>query len=50
MKCRLPGPHEPAQAVSSPVSSASAPAAKPPASSWRTCTQVMPLRRIASVT
>jgi hypothetical protein len=39
MKCRLPGPQEPAQAVSSPLTSESAPAAKAATSSWRTCTQ-----------
>ena len=50
MKCRLPGPQLPAQAVRSPLISASAPAAKAPASSWRICTQAISLRRIASVT
>ena len=55
MRCRLPGPHEPAQTASRPVSCASAPAAKAAASSWRTCTQSMPpspaaVRRTASTT
>ena len=40
----------PAQAVRSPVSIASAPAANPATSSCRTCTHSMSLRRIASVT
>ncbi len=36
MRCRLPGPHEPAQTASLPVNCASAAAAKAAASSWRT--------------
>ena len=53
MKCRLPGPHEPATTASSPFSSASAPAANAAASSWRMCihwSASLPLsRRSASV-
>src|ERR1700741_3658861 len=45
MKCRLPGPQVPAQAVRSPVSCASAPAAKAPASSWRIWTHSIDLLR-----
>ncbi len=51
MRWRLPGPQEPAQAVSLPVICASAPAAKAAVSSWRTCTHSMPeVRRTASTT
>src|SRR5271170_4399962 len=50
MKCRLPGPHDPAQAVRFRVSIASAPAANPATSSCRTWTHSMALRRMASVT
>ena len=51
MRWRLPGPHEPAHAVSRPVTSASPAAAKAAASSWRTWTQSMPgVRRTASTT
>lgn len=51
MRCRLPGPHDPAQTASPPVTSASAAAANAAASSWRTCTQSMPsVRRTASTT
>ena len=47
----LPGPHEPAHTASLPVSRASAPAAKAPASSLRTCTHSMPsVVRTASTT
>src|SRR5437879_2557549 len=46
----FPGPQLPAQATSLPLNCASAPAAKAPASSWRTCTHwILPLRRTASV-
>ena len=54
IRCRLPGPHEPAHTASLPVSWASALAANAPASSWRTCTQSIPplaeppVRRTAS--
>ncbi len=51
MRWVLPGPQEPAQTASRPLSSASAAAANAPASSLRTCTQLMPsVRRIASTT
>ncbi|MNV38019.1 hypothetical protein D3C71_1295560 [compost metagenome] len=50
MKCRPPGPQEPAQAVSCPLISDSAPAAKAATSSWRMCTHSMSLRWMASVT
>ncbi len=56
MRCRLPGPHEPAQTASFPVIWASAAAANAAASSWRTCIHSMPLplpfwlRRTASTT
>ena len=47
----LPGPQEPAQTASFPVTRASAPAAKAPASSLRTCTHSMPsVVRTASTT
>ena len=47
----LPGPQEPAHTASFPVSRASAPAAKAPASSLRTCTHSMPsVVRTASTT
>ena len=39
MRCRLPGPQEPAQTASSPVICASPEAAKAATSSWRTWTQ-----------
>ena len=47
MKWRLPGPQLPAQAVRRPVSSASAEAAKAPASSCRMWTQSISLRSMA---
>ena len=47
----LPGPQEPAHTASLPVRRASAPAAKAPASSLRTCTHSMPsVVRTASTT
>src|SRR6201996_7525135 len=50
IRCRLPGPQLPAHTASSPVSAASAAAAKPAASSCLTCSQVIsPSRRSASV-
>ncbi len=50
MRCRLPGPQDPAQAASWPVICASAPAAKAAVSSCRTWIQSMlPLRRMASI-
>ena len=42
IRCRLPGPQEPAQTASRPVSWASAAAAKAAASSCRTWTQSIP--------
>ncbi len=50
MKCRPPGPHEPAQAVSCPLISDSAPAANAATSSWRICTHSISLWWMASVT
>ena len=51
MRCRLPGPHDPAHTARVSVSSASAAAANAPASSWRTCTHSIPsMRRTASTT
>lgn len=51
MRWRLPGPQEPAQAVSLPVIWASAPAAKAAVSSCRTWIQsIAELRRMASTT
>ncbi len=51
MRWRLPGPQEPAQAASLPVSWASAPAAKAATSSWLTWIQsIARLRRMASTT
>src|SRR5699024_8038315 len=51
IRCVLPGPQEPAHTASFPVSRASAPAAKAPASSLRTCTHSMPsVVRTASTT
>ena len=40
-RCRLPGPDDPSTAVGMPETCASAPAAKAPASSLRTCTNSM---------
>ena len=40
-RCRLPGPDDPSTAVGRPEICASAPAAKAPASSLRTCTNSM---------
>ena len=50
IRCRLPGPHDPAQTANSPVSAASAPAANAATSSWRVWIQSMsPRRRSESV-
>ena len=56
MRCRLPGPHDPAHTASWPVSWASAAAANAAVSSWRTWIQSIPplaeppVRRTASTT
>ena len=50
IRCRLPGPQLPAQTASRLVRAASAAAAKPAVSSWRTCSQLKcSARRMASV-
>lgn len=49
MRCRFPGPADPAQTASRPVLAASAEAASAAASSWRTVTQSRSEVRTASV-